>query len=87
MKVTPRITQRDDVYAEVLAGDPMLTFIATEVVPLTRFRPGELAYLQVSTALQEATYAIVDGATVEEAAAAYQATLEGIVGADHIVSQ
>jgi len=87
VKDTPRITQRDDVNAEVLAGDPMLTFIATEVVPLTRFRPGELSYLQVSTALQEATYAIVDGATVEEAAAAYQAALEGIVGADHIATQ
>lgn len=86
VKDTPRITQRDDVNAEVLAGDPMLTFIATEVVPLTRFRPGELSYLQVSTALQEATYAIVDGATVEEAAAAYQSTLEGIVGADHIAT-
>ncbi|MEV0643987.1 extracellular solute-binding protein [Phytomonospora sp. NPDC050363] len=83
---SPRITQRDDVNAEVLAGDPMLSFIASQVVPLTRFRPGDLAYLQVSTAIQEATYAIVDGSSVEEAAAAYQKTLEGIVGGERVAS-
>ena len=83
----PRITQRQDVNGVVLADDPMLSFIATEVVPLTRFRPAELDYLRVSSAIQEATYAIVDGASVDEAARTYQDTLEGIVGAGAITTR
>ena len=46
-----QITQREDVNAEVLAGDPMLSFIAEEVLPITRFRPGLADYPKVSTAL------------------------------------
>lgn len=76
----PRITHREDVNATVLANDPMLTFIAEEVVPLTLFRPGVLEYLDVSVAIQEATYAIIDGATVDEAVARYQSELEAVVG-------
>lgn len=75
-----RVTQRDDVNAEVLGSDPMLAFIAEEVLPITAYRPGVAIYPQVSTALQEATAAVVSGSAAQEASDAYQRDLEGIVG-------
>lgn len=75
-----RVTQRDDINAEVLEADPMLAFIAEEVLPTTTFRPGLAIYPQVSTALQEATAAVVSGTSAEEAAENYESELEGIVG-------
>ncbi|MBG0833054.1 extracellular solute-binding protein [Planomonospora sp. ID67723] len=75
-----RVTSRTDVNAEVLSGDPMLTFIADEVLPVTAYRPGLAVYPQVSAALQEATAAAVSGTPPEEAASAYRAKVEGIVG-------
>jgi multiple sugar transport system substrate-binding protein len=77
---TPRITARNDVNAEVLAGDPMLTFVATKVLPITAARPPLAIYPQVSVALQEATAAVIGGKSADEAAAAYQKKLEGLVG-------
>lgn len=35
----PRITARDDVNAEILADDPLLAYIAEEVLPVTHYRP------------------------------------------------
>lgn len=75
-----RITPRDDVNAEVLAGDSMLTFIADEVLPIASYRPGLAAYPQVSTALQEATSAVVAGTPPGEAADAYAEQMREIVG-------
>ncbi|MBF8192407.1 extracellular solute-binding protein [Nonomuraea sp. K274] len=75
-----RISARTDVNDEVLTADPMLKYIADEVLPITAYRPGLAVYPQVSTALQEATAAIVSGASAAEAAAAYQAELEGLAG-------
>jgi len=75
-----RITQRNDVNAEVLKGDPMLNFVATEVLPLTAFRPGLAVYPQVSSALQQATADVVAGKTPDQAAAAYQAAVEKALG-------
>ncbi|TMR88215.1 extracellular solute-binding protein [Nonomuraea basaltis] len=75
-----RISARSDVNDEVLTGDPMLKYIADEVLPITAYRPGLAVYPQVSTALQEATAAIVSGKSADEAAAAYQTKLEGLVG-------
>lgn len=79
-----QITARDDVNAEVLANDPMLTFVAESVLPVTHYRPGLAEYPTVSVALQEAVEAVVTGASPEDAAADYQAALEGIVGADAV---
>jgi multiple sugar transport system substrate-binding protein len=79
-----QITARDDVNAEVLANDPLLSFIAEEVLPVTHFRPSLEVYPQVSVALQEAVEAVVTGSSPEDAAAQYQSALEGIVGADAI---
>jgi multiple sugar transport system substrate-binding protein len=77
---TAQITARNDVNAEVLANDPMLTFVTEKVLPLTAARPPLAVYPQVSVALQEATAAVVSGKSVDEAATAYQKKLEGLVG-------
>jgi len=81
-----RITQRKDVNAEVLKNDPMLNFIATQVLPLTAYRPGLAVYPQVSAALQQATADVVSGKTPEQAAASYQAAVQKAVGGENVVS-
>lgn len=82
-----RITQRQDVNEQVLAGDPMLSFVSEKVLPLTAYRPGFAVYPQVSQALQQATLDVVSGKSADEAAAAYQKAVEGIVGgADKVAS-
>jgi multiple sugar transport system substrate-binding protein len=81
---TAQVTQREDVNAEVLANDPMLGFVAKEVLPITRFRPGLADYPKVSTALQQATADIVAGKSAEEAAATYEEALIEAVGEDNV---
>ncbi len=81
-----QITERNDVNAEILASDPMLTFVATKVLPLTDYRPGLAVYPQVSVLLQQATADVVSGSSVAEAAANYQTALVKIVGADNVTS-
>jgi multiple sugar transport system substrate-binding protein len=82
-----RITQRQDVNSEILAGDPMLSLVAQQVLPLTAFRPGFAVYPRVSQALQQATLDVVTGKSPADAAAAYQRAVEGIVGgADKVAS-
>lgn len=81
---TAQITQRDDVNEEVLKNDPMLGFIAEEVLPITRFRPGLAEYPKVSTALQQATADIVAGKSVDDAASAYEDALVKAVGEDKV---
>jgi multiple sugar transport system substrate-binding protein len=81
-----RISARTDVNKEVLAGDPMLSFVAEKVLPLTAYRPPLAVYPQVSVALQEATAAVASGKSVDEAAGAYQKKVEGIVGGPGNVS-
>jgi multiple sugar transport system substrate-binding protein len=80
----PRITNRDDVNAEVLTEDPLMSFMADEVLQYTHFRPALAEYPTVSVALQEAVESVVTGTSPEDAAAAYQAALEEIVGADAV---
>jgi multiple sugar transport system substrate-binding protein len=81
---TAQVTQREDVNAEVLQSDPMLDFVAEEVLPVTRYRPGLAEYPKVSTALQQATADIIAGRSAEEAAAAYQEALVKAVGEDKV---
>lgn len=82
-----RITPRNDVNKEILSGEPLLSYISEEVLPLTAYRPPVAVYPQVSVALQEATAAVVGGAAADQAAAEYQQKLEGIVGgADNVAS-
>jgi multiple sugar transport system substrate-binding protein len=75
-----RITARTDVNDRVLADDPLLSFIAGEVLPLTTYRPPLAAYPQVSVLLQEATGAVASGDSPREAAAAYAEGLGEVVG-------
>jgi multiple sugar transport system substrate-binding protein len=83
----PRVTAREDVNADVVGDDPMLSFIAEETLPITWYRPGFEEYPQVSEAIQQMVENVVaDRSSVEEAAAEYQSTLEGIVGADNVRS-
>jgi multiple sugar transport system substrate-binding protein len=79
-----RITQRQDVNKEVLANDPMLSFVSQKVLPLTAFRPGFAVYPRVSQALQQATLDVVSGKSPADAAAAYAHSLGAIVGADKV---
>jgi multiple sugar transport system substrate-binding protein len=81
---TAQITQRDDVNKDVLSGDPMLSFVATKVLPITRFRPGLAEYTKVSAALQQATADVISGKTPDQAAASYQDALVKAVGADKV---
>jgi multiple sugar transport system substrate-binding protein len=81
---TAQVTQRQDVNAEVLKNDPMLSFIAEEVLPITRYRPGLADYPKVSTALQQATADIIAGKSADEAAASYQDALIEAVGEDNV---
>jgi multiple sugar transport system substrate-binding protein len=62
----------------------MLNFIATEVLPITRFRPGLADYNKVSSALQQATADVVAGKSPDDAAAAYQDALVKAVGKDAV---
>jgi multiple sugar transport system substrate-binding protein len=82
----PRITNREDVNAEILTADPLLSFMAEEVLQYTHFRPSLAVYPQVSVALQEAVESVVSGTSPEDAAAEYQAALEELVGADAVAS-
>ncbi|MFC7716235.1 extracellular solute-binding protein [Nonomuraea recticatena] len=79
-KQNVRITPRTDVNKEILTGDPLLMFISEKVLPLTAYRPPMAVYPQVSAALQEATAQVVSGKAPDQAAADYQAKLEGLVG-------
>lgn len=79
-----RVTQREDVNAEVLVDDPLLSFIADEVLPITSYRPGLAEYPQVSLALQQATADIVAGRSVAEAVSGYQKALVEAVGEENV---
>lgn len=75
-----QVTQRTDVNDKVLAGDPMLSFVAERVLPITRYRPGLADYPKVSAALQQATADVVAGRSPEEAARSYEDALVRAVG-------
>ncbi|MGI9093211.1 MAG: extracellular solute-binding protein [Mycobacteriales bacterium] len=82
---TAQITERSDVNAEVLKNDPLLSFINTKVLPITRFRPGLAVYsTTITTAIQQATLDVVTGKSVGQAAQTYQQTVEKAVGANAI---
>ncbi|SDM60114.1 multiple sugar transport system substrate-binding protein [Actinomyces ruminicola] len=81
---TLSISPRDDVNEELLASDPMLSFVSQEVLPITSYRPGLAEYPEVSVLLQQATLDVVTGIGVDDAVASYVSALESIVGADAV---
>ncbi|MFI9507856.1 extracellular solute-binding protein [Nocardia sp. NPDC052566] len=82
----PRIAARQDVNAEVLGGDPMLTFVSEQILPITALRPAESEYTMVSKAMQQATLDVVTGTSPADAAAAYGKAVEQAVGKDQVVN-
>jgi multiple sugar transport system substrate-binding protein len=82
----PQITQRNDVNSQTLSSDPVLSFVATKVLPLTVYRPGFAVYPQVSAALQLASQEVFNGKSVSDAATEYNAALVKLVGAEHVAS-
>ncbi|MGH3705036.1 MAG: extracellular solute-binding protein [Agromyces sp.] len=81
---TLAITPRTDVNDEMLAEDPMLTYVSEEVLPITAYRPPLAAYPQVSTALQQASLDVVSGMSVADAASTYADAAKDIVGDDAV---
>jgi multiple sugar transport system substrate-binding protein len=83
-KAQIRISARADVNAETLKNDPLLSFISSEVLPLTTFRPSDEKYNEVSLAIQQATADVVAGTSPDEAAKTYATSLEKAVGAERV---
>ena len=81
-----RITQRQDVNDETLSGDPLLSFVSQEVLPITATRPGLAVYPQVSQLLQKAAEDAASGVSVADAAQAYESSLQDLVGAENVAS-
>lgn len=84
---TISITPRADVNARLLAADPMLSYVNSQVLPITTYRPGLAAYPEVSALLQQATLDVVTGTPVDDALAVYRKKLEDVVGADAVRNQ
>jgi multiple sugar transport system substrate-binding protein len=83
-KAQIRISARGDVNNETLKNDPLLSFISSEVLPLTTYRPSDEKYNEVSLAIQQATADVVAGKSPDEAAKTYSTSLEKAVGAEHV---
>lgn len=81
---TLSISPRQDVNDKLLASDPMLTYVNTEVLPITAYRPGLAEYPEVSAALQQATLDVVSGTSVDAAVSKFVDSLTNIVGAENV---
>jgi multiple sugar transport system substrate-binding protein len=82
----PRITPRSDVNKQTLYSDPLLSYVARNVLPITTYRPGFAVYPQVSVLLQLASQQVVSGTSVQKAAQNYQKALVKLVGAKNVES-
>ena len=81
-----QIAVRTDVASDptYLAANPFVAAV-TDLVSVTHYRPATSDYPKVSAEVQAATEAVITGQmSVEEAAAAYDKAIEGIVGADKV---
>jgi multiple sugar transport system substrate-binding protein len=84
-----QIAVRADVASEesYLAANPFVADV-TELVDVTHYRPATSDYSKISAEVQAATEAVITGQmSVDEAAAAYDTAVEGIVGADKITTK
>jgi multiple sugar transport system substrate-binding protein len=84
-----QIAVRTDVASEesYLAANPFVADV-TELVDVTHYRPATSDYSKISAEVQAATEAVITGQmSVDEAAAAYDTAVEGIVGADKITTK
>ncbi len=84
-----QIAVRKDVAADpsYVAANPFVQAV-TDAVTVTHFRPATGDYAQISTEVQKATEAVITGqASPKDAAAAYDAAVTGIVGADKVTKK
>jgi multiple sugar transport system substrate-binding protein len=84
-----QIAVRTDVASEesYLAANPFVADV-TKLVDVTHYRPATSDYSKISAEVQAATEAVITGQmSVDEAAAAYDTAVEGIVGADKITTK
>jgi multiple sugar transport system substrate-binding protein len=84
-----QIAVRTDVASEetYLAANPFVADV-TELVDVTHYRPATSDYSKISAEVQAATEAVITGQmSVQDAAAAYDTAVEGIVGADNVTSK
>lgn len=84
-----QIAVRTDVASEptYLAANPFVADV-TALVDVTHYRPATSDYSKISAEVQAATEAVITGQmSVDEAAAAYDTAVEGIVGADKVTSK
>ena len=84
-----QIAVREDVAADAsyVAANPFVQAV-TDIVAVTHFRPATSDYNQISAEVQKANEAVItDKATPEEAAAAYDKAIEGIVGAEGVIQK
>lgn len=78
-KIEPRIRPRDDV---PVTGDPIMSEMARQLLPLTTVRPSLPEYPRVSAEIQRMTERVVSGEmTPEQAMEAYARAVTEIVGA------
>jgi multiple sugar transport system substrate-binding protein len=81
-----QIAVRTDVASEpsYLEANPFVEAV-TDLVSVTHYRPATSDYPKISAEVQAATEAVITGQlSVDDAAAAYDAAVEGIVGADKV---
>jgi multiple sugar transport system substrate-binding protein len=84
-KLEPRIRARLDV---PVVGDPVMSKMVTDVLPLTTIRPQLPEYSKVSEQIQLMTERVVSGEmTPQEAMDAYAAAVTDIVGADNAITK
>jgi multiple sugar transport system substrate-binding protein len=84
-KIEPRIRARTDV---PVVGDPVMSKMVTDVLPLTVIRPQLPEYSKVSEQIQLMTERVVSGEmTPQEAMDAYAAAVTDIVGADNTLTK
>lgn len=81
--IQPRISFRDDVD---VAGDQVMTEMATALLPVTTVRPMLPAYPQISIEAQLMTERVVSGEmTPEEAMQAYDEAVTELVGEENVI--
>lgn len=83
-----QIAVRTDVASDpaYLAANPFVGDVS-ELVAVTHYRPATSDYPRISAEVQKATEAVITGTSVDDAAAAYDAAVQEIVGADKVVTQ
>jgi len=82
-EIQPRIRIRDDV---PVTGDPEMSRMAEQLLPVSTVRPQLPAYARISEAAQRMTERVVSGEmSPQQAMEAYADTLESIVGPENVV--